>query len=254
MKRIWKPTAHLVKPPKLTICLGTKLILQVLKKFDKFSYLPFFERQGYYSFSPRNIRTDLCQLFLDIVQFIQVIIFTIIISDAVTPPESISKDELIRNVTTSVEKKMSERVLEIINHYKQPDPMGLPGAPIPDPMELPDMKQAFSLGTMNFKNQKLYGLKNFRIHHVVADINAMKVECGLNIELLTVKGNYTLSSWFSRSRGPFIVQLKNVKVTAVARLEVERNGQLEAQEIDMDIKFEKIAMNFTGIGTLFQSK
>lgn len=149
---------------------------------------------------------------------------------------------------------MSERLLEMLEHYKQPDPVGVPGAPIPDPMDLPDMKQSFSLGTMNFKNQQLTGLKNFRISHIVADINAMKVECGLNIALLTVKGNYTLSSWFSRSKGPFTVQLQNVKVTAIARLDVERSGQLEAQEIDMDIGFERINMNFVGIGALFQSK
>lgn len=149
---------------------------------------------------------------------------------------------------------MSEKVFEIIEHYKQPDPVGIPGAPIPDPMILPDMKQSFSVGTMNFKNQKLYGLKNFRIRHIVADINAMKVESSLTIALLTVEGNYTLSSWFSRSKGPFIVQLENVKITAIARLDVERSGQLEAQEIDMDISFEKISMNFTGIGALFQSE
>lgn len=149
---------------------------------------------------------------------------------------------------------MSKRILEILDHFKQADPVGIPGAPIPDPMELPDMKQSFSLGTMNFKNQKLYGLKNFRIRHITADINALKVESSLTIELVTVEGNYTLSSWFSRSRGPFIVQLQNVKVTAIARLDVERSGQLEAQEIDMDISFENINMNFTGIGALFQSK
>lgn len=149
---------------------------------------------------------------------------------------------------------MSERFLEILEHYKQPDPIGIPGAPIPDPMDLPDMRNSFSMGTMNFKNQKLYGLKNFRINHIIADLNSMKVECGLTIEDVIVKGNYTLSSWFSRSKGPFVVQLKNVKVTAIARLEVERSGELEAQEIDMDISFQKIAMNFTGIGALFQSK
>lgn len=149
---------------------------------------------------------------------------------------------------------MSERILQIIEHYKQPDPVGIPEAPIPDPMLLPDMKQSFSLGTMNFKDQKLYGLKRFRIRHIIADVNAMKVECALSIEQILVRGNYTLSSWFSRSRGPFVVQLDNVKITAIARMDVERSGQLEAQEIDMDISFEKILMNFTNIGALFQSK
>lgn len=177
------------------------------------------------------------------------------ISDVIPPPADPSLDnEQIQNVTKVTEKKMGERLLEILEHYKQPDPMGVPGVPIPDPMDLPDMKQSFSMGTMNFMKQKLSGLKKFRIHHVVADINALKVECTLKIEELTVVGNYTLSSWFSRSKGPFSVRLTNLTVTAVARLDVERSGQLEAQEINMDISFKNIEMNFVGIGALFRSK
>lgn len=149
---------------------------------------------------------------------------------------------------------MSERILEILEHYKQPDPVGLPGSPIPDPMSVPDMRKSFSVGTMNCKNQSLHGLKNFRIQHILVDINAMKVESTIDIKKILVEGNYTLSSWFSKSKGPFSVQLQNVKITAIARLDVGRSGQLEAQEIDMDISFENIALNFQGIGTLFQSK
>lgn len=163
-------------------------------------------------------------------------------------------NEQIQNVTKITEKKIGERLLEILEHYKQPDPVGVPGVPIPDPMDLPDMKQSFSMGTMNFMKQKLSGLKHFRIHHVVADINALKVECTLKIEKLTVIGNYTLSSWFSKSKGPFSVHLSNLTVTAIARLDVERSGQLEAQEINMDISFKNIEMNFVGIGALFRSK
>lgn len=150
---------------------------------------------------------------------------------------------------------MSQRILEIMDHYNQPDPVGIPGAPIPDAMALPDKKQSVAFGsTMHFMNQKLYGLKNFRIKHIVVDINAMKVESELYIDLVTVTGNYTLKSWLNKAKGPFAVQLRNVNIKATARLDVERNGQLEAQEIDMDIKFEKITMNFTNIGGFFQSE
>lgn len=163
----------------------------------------------------------------------------------------------LQNVTHQTEKKFSETVLAMLKHFKQPDPVGLPGAPIPDPMDIPNMKHSFSVGKMTFFNVKLYGLKNFRIDHINADLSAMKVEAALTIEKLDVKGNYTLSALFSRSKGPFTVVLTKVYVVAVASLEVERNGQLEAQEMDMDIKFKDISMDFKGLGffaNMFQGK
>lgn len=78
---------------------------------------------------------------------------------------------------------------------------------------------------------------------------------GLRIEKLEVLGNYTMSSWFSRSSGPFNVTLSNVYIEGLAKLEVERGGQLQAQNIDMDIIFRDIALDFQNLGfmgSLFQ--
>lgn len=65
---------------------------------------------------------------------------------------------------------------------------------------------------------------------------------------MDVNGTYTLSTWFSRSQGPFTVKLTDVYVEGVAKLEVERDGQLQAQEMKMDITFQNIAMNFENLG------
>lgn len=73
------------------------------------------------------------------------------------------------------ERKMSEHILEIIEHYKQEDPIGVPGVPIPEPLDIPPMKQTFSLATMHFSNVKLYGLSKFRIDHIESDLAAMQV-------------------------------------------------------------------------------
>lgn len=172
------------------------------------------------------------------------------------PPQAADPSGL-HNITHQTEKKFSETVLAMLEHFKQPDPVGLPGAPIPDPMDIPEMKHSFSVGKMTFFNVKLYGLQNFRIDHINADLSAMRVEAALTIEKLDVKGNYTLSAFFSRSKGPFTVVLTKVYVVAIASLEVERNGQLEAQEMDMDIKFKDISMDFKGLGffaNMFQGK
>lgn len=153
------------------------------------------------------------------------------------------------------EKKLSEYVLVILDHYKQQDPIGLPGAPIPDPLIIPPMNHSFSVGRMNFINMELYGLKQFRIEHVTADIAAMKVEAALLIDKLDVIGNYTLRTWFSSAQGPFTVKLTQVYVKAIANLEIQRNGMLEAQDINMDITFKDMALDFQGLGffaTMFQ--
>lgn len=70
------------------------------------------------------------------------------------------------------------------------------------------------------------------------------------IDKLQILGNYTMSSWISRSAGPFTVDLTNLKVTARANLGVERDGHLQAQDINMDLAFDTIDMNFQNLGFL----
>ncbi|XP_056647669.1 uncharacterized protein LOC130452416 [Diorhabda sublineata] len=159
-------------------------------------------------------------------------------------------NELYPNQTLKTEKKLSETIRTIINHYKQPDPLGIPGAPIPDPMPIPDMRKSFSVGTMYFKNMQLTGLKKFRIEHVLADITKMKVNATLSIDVLVTRGNYTLRSLFSRGAGPFSVTLTKVVVTAVAKMEILPDGSLEAQDMDMDLKIGGIELDFKGMGLL----
>lgn len=175
----------------------------------------------------------------------------LVIGDSNNPPPSEGSDEDLaadKNVTALAEKKVSDQVRAILEHYKKDDPVGLPGAPVPDPMPIPDMRHSFSVATMQFRTVNVYGLSKFRIQHVKSDLAAMQVSVGLRIEKLEVLGNYTMSTWFSRSSGRFNVTLSNVYIEGHAKLEVERGGQLQAQNIDMDIVFQDIAMNFENLG------
>lgn len=79
-------------------------------------------------------------------------------------------------------------------------------------------------------------------------MSLIQVHAGLKIKTLNVNGSYVLSTLFSRSKGPFTVKLSNVFVKGIARLEVEKDGKLRAQEMNMDISFENIAMNFENLG------
>ncbi|XP_072388618.1 uncharacterized protein [Diabrotica undecimpunctata] len=183
-------------------------------------------------------------------KFVYLFIVACVVRGKAADPAAGPAVELYPNQTLTSEKKLSETLLEVLNHYKQPDPLGIPGAPIPDPMPLPDMTKSFSVGRMFFKNMKLHGLKKFRIQHLMVDVTKMKLEATLSIDVLTTKGNYTLRSLFSRGAGPFTVKLTKVVVTAIAKMEVQVDGMLEAQDMDMDLKIASIDMDFKGMGVL----
>ncbi|XP_046404376.1 uncharacterized protein LOC124169730 [Ischnura elegans] len=154
------------------------------------------------------------------------------------------------------EAELSQQVRAILEHYKQDDPVGIPGAKVPDPMDIPDMKQSLSLGTMHFKNASVIGLSKFRIQHVHTDLAEMQLTVWLTLDTLDIVGLYTLSTFFSRTRGNFTTTLIDVSVTGHAQLEVDEEGHLQAQEIIMDITFDDINMDFENLGTLgsvFQS-
>ncbi|XP_026484646.2 uncharacterized protein LOC113392431 [Vanessa tameamea] len=146
------------------------------------------------------------------------------------------------------EEKMSEYIIEVLEHFKKPNPVGIPGAKVPDPYRVPDMKQSISLGTLYFKNTAVYGISKFRILYVNAEIRAMEVHASLAIDKLQAKGDYTMSTWLNKVQGPFTVDITGIKIIAKANLGVERDGKLRAQDIAIDIAFSTIAMNFENAG------
>ncbi|GBP66850.1 hypothetical protein EVAR_98804_1 [Eumeta japonica] len=159
------------------------------------------------------------------------------------------RDEETRKLAEG-EKKISEQILKVLEHFKQPNPEGLPGANLPDPYPVPNMRHTFSMVSMYFENVALHGINKFRIIYVNAEVASMEVNAAMSIRNLQALGNYTMSTWLSKSRGPFTVNLTNIKVTARATLGVERDGKLRAQQIDIDVSFQSIDMNFENLGFL----
>lgn len=164
-----------------------------------------------------------------------------------------SSSSIDKNTTAQIaasEQRLGDQIRAILKHYQQDDPVGLPGAPIPDPMPVPDMKHSFSMYTMNFKKINVYGLSKFRIEHVESELARMQVSVAVRIDVLDIRGLYTLASWLSRSAGDFMVKLTGVNVQGIARLEVGTDGKLQAQDIDMDLTFDKIDLDFKNLGFL----
>ncbi|RVE47053.1 hypothetical protein evm_008335 [Chilo suppressalis] len=147
------------------------------------------------------------------------------------------------------EKKLSNNILEILEHFKQPNPIGMPGASVPEPYAVPDMKQTLTFGTtLYFKNTAVYGISKFRIVYINAEIGAMEVQAVMAIDKLQARGNYTMSTWLNRAQGPFTVDVTGLLIKARANLGVERDGKLRAQNINIDISFSTIAVNFENLG------
>ena len=48
---------------------------------------------------------------------------------------------------------------------------------------------------------KLYGISQFRIRYISTEIKDMEAKCGILFETLILKGEYSLSSFVSRSKG-----------------------------------------------------
>ncbi|XP_052869413.1 uncharacterized protein LOC128275074 isoform X1 [Anopheles cruzii] len=157
---------------------------------------------------------------------------------------------------TAGEALMSEQLFAIIDLYKQEDPVGLPGATIPDPMPIPDIKQSLSIAKMHMRNLVLHGMSRFRIRHFRTELNSMAVQAQIAIDQITVHGNYTMSTFFNRAEGPFTVVMSNVLTKANVSLSVERQGMLQTKDIELDIAFDDMAMDFQNLGfmgSIFQS-
>ncbi|CAH0600258.1 unnamed protein product [Chrysodeixis includens] len=146
------------------------------------------------------------------------------------------------------EQKLSDNIRKMLEHFKQPDPVGLPGAQIPEPYPVPDMKQSLQIGTLYFKNTAVYGISKFRILYVNAEIGAMEVQAALTIDVLQTRGNYTMSTWLNKAQGPFTVDVTGLKIVARGTLGVERDGKLRAQDINIDLGFSTINVNFENLG------
>lgn len=74
------------------------------------------------------------------------------------------------------------------------------------------------------------------------------MKCEIQLDVFLIKGDYTLSTFFSSANGPFTVTLKNVVAKGNASVGVERDGVIRTQDISMDMTFDDLAMDFQNLG------
>ncbi|XP_030080221.1 uncharacterized protein LOC111595013 isoform X2 [Drosophila hydei] len=172
----------------------------------------------------------------------------LVLGSARAQDETEASDEA-HNIEAS-QNRVAAQIEGLLEHYKQEDPVGVPGAPIPDPMDVPDMAKSLGMANLNMLKVKAYGLSKFRIATVDMDFKQMRADVGIQLDEMLVRGNYILSSFFSKANGPFTVILKKVNVRCSVSLGVERDGHLTTEQINMDITFGEMAMDFQNLGFL----
>lgn len=147
------------------------------------------------------------------------------------------------------ENRLSTQVLAIVEHFKQPDPVGIPGAPVPEPMIVPFIEQNLPIGKMKMTQVAIYGLSKFRIKLSEIDLNSLKATAIVFLEKMHMEGTYSLNAMFQTRTGPFTVDMQDVYTYANITLGVNMDGKLETQDIAMDIVSEKnIAVDFKNLG------
>ncbi|XP_001945904.1 uncharacterized protein LOC100166777 isoform X1 [Acyrthosiphon pisum] len=175
-------------------------------------------------------------------------------NDDVVPTLELATSEATTAVNNTlpvevVKDKLSEQIRKILKHYQHPDPVGFPGAPIPDPLSIPPMNKDFGVAFMTFKNMTVHGLSKFKVENVNTDLKNMRVYVLLKIKRMYVLGNYTLRSWLSRpASGPFNVTLIDVEAAAEAALEPDADGNLQATDTEMDMQFKDCELDFKNLG------
>ena len=73
------------------------------------------------------------------------------------------------------ELSIDAKIREILEHFKQDDPLGIPGVPIPDPKAIPDIEKEVSGAKVLLTEAMMHDQSKFRIDYVRTDLKDLKV-------------------------------------------------------------------------------
>jgi len=148
------------------------------------------------------------------------------------------------------ELSIDEKIRRIVEHFKQDDPLGIPGVPIPDPKEIPDIEKDITGAKVILTDAKMHDMSKFRIDYVRTDLKDLKVWISITFPRLRMLGRYGMSSWLTTSTGDFNITLIDVNAQGFCGLTVDPEGILQATNISLDMGFGDIKMQFDNLGFL----
>ncbi|KAL1449278.1 hypothetical protein WDU94_000487 [Cyamophila willieti] len=146
--------------------------------------------------------------------------------------------------------KLSDQIRLFLKHFQQKDPIGIPGAVLPDPMPLQDLFKSYGLlGSVSFKNVKLYELSQFRLSHINTDLEHMQVYVEIEMKRLVSLGDYSMKTVMKNAKGPFNITMVNVVAEGAVALERdEATGQLQATDSQMDMTCQNMIIDLKNSG------
>lgn len=98
--------------------------------------------------------------------------------------DQMAKDQHNRNVA---ESQLSTQIIALLEHYKQTDPVGMPGNFVADPFPMPDSEQSLPMAsTLTTTNALAYGLSKFRIKNIAFDLYHMMVSSEMFAHILKI--------------------------------------------------------------------
>lgn len=142
--------------------------------------------------------------------------------------------------------KLSDQVRLIIDHYKNPNPEGLPGVKIPEPVHWPDKKLSRFGVTLNLHDTHVYGFSKLQIVAIDMDFSKLEIYMAVQANKLEVLGNYTLTTLLglSRTQGSCNITCNEVYMEGIANLFIDKKGHLLAQEIELDVSINNFVVDF----------
>jgi len=171
-------------------------------------------------------------------------------------PEDVDPDAPQVTTTTQLppetlkELSLDAKIRKIVDHFKQDDPLGIPGVPIPDPKAIPDIEKDVTGAKIILRDAQMYDMSKFRIDYVRTDLKDLKVWVSITFPRLRMLGRYGMSSWLTTSTGDFNITLINVNAQGFCGLTVNEDGILQATNISLDLGFYDIKMQFDNVGFL----
>lgn len=103
-----------------------------------------------------------------------------------SPAAGSETDDDAQNNIEASKNGTAALILMMLDHYKQKDPVGIPGAPVEDPMLAPDMAKSIGMANLNMKNVKAYGMSKFRVDNIDVDFKEMKASAGANLTCISL--------------------------------------------------------------------
>lgn len=91
---------------------------------------------------------------------------------------------------------------------------------------------------------------HFLFNQLTEDLSFSQFTLEILFKKLEIKGNYTLTQWWSQSKGRFVVSLLDVTMEGKATLVVNLAGKLEAERINTNARVGSIKLDFQNLGIM----